>query len=656
MSFITTNSNGPSVKEQLATMDDSTIWLQTAAAAAAAAATTSSESSNDDNNNTAEPSSLCKGLKELEDELRCTICGEFMRNPVSVLPCQHTFCSNCIRQYFADCLNPPAGCKRTKRLPNCAHCSQLVDTSGRDYSKCLVPNWAVGRQIKIFCAIRSDLKHAVVFVNQQQQQQQQQHQHNQQDSTAAASKDDSHENALRRSSRHSNSNSSSSSPHHQQQQQQQPQLQPKAKVAYASLKKTQLQQLCAKEGLYTAGTEKELKERHRDWITFYNAECRDAQHPRSLQQLRTAFSQEERARKTQQKRETSNKILQRQRDAFHALADPNSQQAKDKIRDPELDQAMQCNWQSLIAKAKEGMKKAKAKNKNKNTVFTHESSSSKDNKNNNDASDGTARQHTHTAAASLPDQDIIEMMTDLDNNDTLLPQENKNVPTVYDLTLSSSSSSINASDNNSISLLLVDARKPAASNKNAAKCASQPLTAVSSSTAAAAAAHTQSTTSTLGNQRTTTTVTSLPASASTELSTSSSSSSETDDVSPNHHNSHHNAPSNKKRKAALRGNANKSRSATQQTLTTVTLSRNNSNNDDDDDDDVDAAAAAAEASKKRPRRNAPSIIGPWSCPSCTYYNIKFTFSTAKCEVCDFPRNEKLPASNTNASDATKLVM
>jgi len=41
----------------------------------------------------------CGELRQMESSLRCLICGEFFHGPV-VLPCTHTFCSECVRRYL----------------------------------------------------------------------------------------------------------------------------------------------------------------------------------------------------------------------------------------------------------------------------------------------------------------------------------------------------------------------------------------------------------------------------------------------------------------------------------------------------------------------------------------------------------------------------
>lgn len=41
----------------------------------------------------------CDELREMENLLRCQICGDFFHGPV-LLPCSHAFCSECVRKYL----------------------------------------------------------------------------------------------------------------------------------------------------------------------------------------------------------------------------------------------------------------------------------------------------------------------------------------------------------------------------------------------------------------------------------------------------------------------------------------------------------------------------------------------------------------------------
>jgi hypothetical protein len=41
-------------------------------------------------------------MREMENGMRCDVCGEFMNTPMTVVACQHTYCSMCIRRQITD--------------------------------------------------------------------------------------------------------------------------------------------------------------------------------------------------------------------------------------------------------------------------------------------------------------------------------------------------------------------------------------------------------------------------------------------------------------------------------------------------------------------------------------------------------------------------
>ena len=59
---------------------------------------------------------LHNSLKNLDLSYRCTICRELYTNPVAVMPCLHTFCSECIRKH---CKIMMGGMKRECKCPEC---------------------------------------------------------------------------------------------------------------------------------------------------------------------------------------------------------------------------------------------------------------------------------------------------------------------------------------------------------------------------------------------------------------------------------------------------------------------------------------------------------------------------------------------------------
>lgn len=72
------------------------------------------------------------------------------------------------------------------------------------------------------------------------------------------------------------------------------QLKRKPTVTYHSMNRKKLVELCKKEGLETQGNEKELKQRHSDFITMNNSEC-DSEHPRSVKELLKEIKNRERS-------------------------------------------------------------------------------------------------------------------------------------------------------------------------------------------------------------------------------------------------------------------------------------------------------------------------------------------------------------------------
>ena len=70
----------------------------------------------------------------------------------------------------------------------------------------------------------------------------------------------------------------------------------KARRVYTSMKKSKLQELCRQEGLDTAGSEKELIERHKAFIMAWNANC-DSVQPHSREEIAAEINRMERSRR-----------------------------------------------------------------------------------------------------------------------------------------------------------------------------------------------------------------------------------------------------------------------------------------------------------------------------------------------------------------------
>lgn len=320
-----------SIQEQVDVLDDSDVWVNSTAHGAAAAAADSSASSNSaaaaaftENNNT-----VGHALRDLEEQLRCGICCNFFQSPVLVVPCSHTFCSLCVRSKFK------ANQNSTARKVSCPACNEGVDTSGVEFSKCLVPNRAVHNLVEQFRLLRQPL---LSHLRQQQQQTASNVPEVDATSSSAADHDDApqqppngegeQQERPRRSARcaeakenktkddkvasesadkmeeeDSKPAAAAATGNNQPRVAEQPQvaeLSPELeqrrkklpRAIYKGLKKKDLQALCRKHRLPESGSEKDLKERHSAWIDKYNAEC-DSFLPRSVEDLRKELVNEE---------------------------------------------------------------------------------------------------------------------------------------------------------------------------------------------------------------------------------------------------------------------------------------------------------------------------------------------------------------------------
>jgi hypothetical protein len=155
----------------------------------------------------------------------------------------------------------------------------------------------------------------------------------------------------------------------------QPRRTKKRLVTYRAHKKKQLQELCAKEGLSTVGNDKELIARHETFTNLYNSEC-DSFRPRSHQALSEEVKRREKARKDEATRvqfsgarEHSHCMeqLKERRKAIGEVAkgagiggEAAAVAPALTSGNPKFDLEVKTNFEKLIAKARQGMKKAKS--------------------------------------------------------------------------------------------------------------------------------------------------------------------------------------------------------------------------------------------------------------------------------------------------------
>ena len=95
---------------------------------------------------------VVKKLIDLEESLRCPICGEFYVNPQILVKCGHCYCFECISRHFDQVLNPTTSTK----CPSCR-----VDASITSMVNCRILTDVVQR----FRVVRKDLQSIADSIN-----------------------------------------------------------------------------------------------------------------------------------------------------------------------------------------------------------------------------------------------------------------------------------------------------------------------------------------------------------------------------------------------------------------------------------------------------------------------------------------------------------
>lgn len=195
------------------------------------------------------------------------------------------------------------------------------------------------------------------------------------------------------------------------------QLRQKAPVMYHGMKKKKLVALCAQEKLSTQGTEQELKNRHMEFLTLYNAEC-DAQNPRSHAELAKLMEDREKRRREEKQLALQsgcmshstlvNRLVQSSHQGTLPVnEDQTKEQERSKITsgNTEFDEKMKLNFRQLIEneRKRQGKSKTVVKNTYGTSTSTLSSPSSSQAKKNNvtDNVDGN-HDNNETSASKLP--------------------------------------------------------------------------------------------------------------------------------------------------------------------------------------------------------------------------------------------------------------
>ncbi|KAL7571382.1 hypothetical protein ACA910_007690 [Epithemia clementina (nom. ined.)] len=225
---------------------------------------------------------LPRRLYDLEQTLRCSICRELFDIPVSLEPCHHSFCSACIRTSLAAAQKT----RFSHQKPSCPICRTAIP----DNAKSIVPNHALQATVQQFQLLRPVLRQTLL--SQQQQQKQKQGLTDTSVEKTVLPEDDKNAPDLDAPSLLQQQSQQDNDPDSKKE----PPLQRRRPYVYSHYKKRkQLQELCRIEGLSLAGSETELKERHAAFLLKVNAEC-DSRHPRTHAQVLAEFQAEEAAR------------------------------------------------------------------------------------------------------------------------------------------------------------------------------------------------------------------------------------------------------------------------------------------------------------------------------------------------------------------------
>lgn len=249
--------------------------------------------------------SLHLALHDFESSLRCPICHRFLTIPVNLLPCQHSFCSECIRLFIKASLK---GMNGTKQSPICPFCRKDLSVSGNEKSidSLIVPNRPAEEMIQRYKVIRPDLKYSVgllatngsTHVNKVSSMVLELIRSRNtaslvalQSALSSSFDNDAYEQVGDRKRRRTTRTMAISAEPQVMQQ-----IRKKKPTTYynlLSIKK--LREKCKEEGLSTQGDENALRLRHQEFTILYNAEC-DSSTPRSQAELVREIANRENAR------------------------------------------------------------------------------------------------------------------------------------------------------------------------------------------------------------------------------------------------------------------------------------------------------------------------------------------------------------------------
>lgn len=300
---------------------------------------------------------LLQHLTSLDESMRCPICRLVFTIPVMIPSCKHCFCSECIRKSLK------AGLRGMKRKSECPVCRQLTD------ERELVSNYSLGEISKTWSDTRSHLYTtlATFYTNNPSNPKNVPNNMSnnssisKQDGSCTETDDDDDDKkdeefsisnkATKKRKRSAISmektsitTATTTTTAHR--------LRPKPTPHYHGMKRKEIQNLLKKDGLSILGTDAEMKERHKEYLLLYNAEC-DAQYPRSNQEIVKTLQQRELKRKEEIRHSFKNGTRNHTNYMQNLKKACENDGIKRTSGNATFDQTLNKNFKDLIQKAKE---------------------------------------------------------------------------------------------------------------------------------------------------------------------------------------------------------------------------------------------------------------------------------------------------------------
>eukprot|EP00594_Rhizosolenia_setigera_P012008 CAMPEP_0178971950 /NCGR_PEP_ID=MMETSP0789-20121207/20658_1 /TAXON_ID=3005 /ORGANISM="Rhizosolenia setigera, Strain CCMP 1694" /LENGTH=557 /DNA_ID=CAMNT_0020659175 /DNA_START=41 /DNA_END=1710 /DNA_ORIENTATION=- len=306
-------------------------------------------------------SHLHKGLCEFEKSLRCPICQSFYDVPVLIntRECNHTFCSECIRKSFRD--NGRKNAKGSSKVV-CPVCKKEACESKLVFNRQIdeaVGHWKNLRE-DLTCSLaaavtgaasesindgkddecNADVKSECVATRPRRNNAVKSYSEEEIDEGSPFPS----QSSLQPTSSSQNTQKTSNI--------NKPLLKRKPSTRYHKMKRKKLVELCENEGLWTTGTDDELKERHKNFVLRYNAEC-DSTHPRSHAEILEECKNREKSRIECKKKENMSGV-NKHNTYVNRIMEASHDDSGGKITsgNKEFDAAMNANFARLIEEAK----------------------------------------------------------------------------------------------------------------------------------------------------------------------------------------------------------------------------------------------------------------------------------------------------------------